>query len=215
MKSSVIIRGVAVVLLTLVAGSCALFESAAGGRDDGGPAGDTTRETGDERAGRPDSPERLDRGEAEATPREDGQSQADAEAGEETTGHTVLAAGDQSAVRIPLARAIADAQLWADFWAAHTANRPEPPERPAVDFDTETVVVLLLGERPTGGYGVRIVRVEESRRTVEVVVAVERPVPGETVTQALTSPYYIAMVPVSGKELVFTGDDVEAGFLGD
>ena len=35
------------------------------------------------------------------------------------------------------------------------------------------------------------------------------------VTQALTSPYLVASVPVAGKPVAFGGDDVEAGFEGD
>jgi hypothetical protein len=132
-----------------------------------------------------------------------------------TDGYRLLEAGQHAAVRIPLARAITSPDLWADFWSALNANDPDGPERPEVDFDEETVIVLLLGERPTGGYAVRIDEVIERRTEVVVVVAVERPEPGEMVTQALTAPYLVATIPMIGKPVEFAGDDVEEGFVTD
>jgi len=181
-----------VVLLAL--GSCSLVEPFTGDTDDRG--GDPPDRSAPDDAGeeRPEPP-------AEEAPPE--------------PGYDALARGQQSAIRVPLARAIADPALWADFWAALTANQADPSARPEVDFDEETVVVLLLGERRTGGYAVDIARVIEHRTEVEVVVRVERPAAGEMVTQALTSPYLVASVPVAGKPVAFGGDDVEAGFEGD
>ena len=126
-----------------------------------------------------------------------------------------IASGQQSAVRIPVARAVSHADLWADFWAAITANQPDPPTLPQVDFEHETVVVLILGERTTGGYSVGIAAVVERRLEVEVVVLVSRPPPGAMVTQALTTPYYVAAIPIVARDIVFTGDSLEVGFHGD
>ena len=166
------------------------------------------------RTGGDDEPERPDTG--ESAPQEPGpEPAAEPEEAPPAPGYEVLARGQQSAVRVPLARAIADPALWADLWAALTANQADPPARPEVDFDEETVVVLLLGERRTGGYAVRIDRVHDRRSEVEVVVDVQRPAPGDMVTQALTSPYFIAAIPVTDEPVVFSGDDVEAGFEGD
>lgn len=69
------------------------------------------------------------------------------------------------------------------------------------------VVVAYLGEASTGGYAIRIVRVEvqeardkkESRPVVTVTVARRRPGPDEFVTQAFTYPY--DAVPVATDQL--------------
>ncbi len=127
----------------------------------------------------------------------------------------VIAAGTQSAVRVPVARAVSSASSWRDIWYAITANQADAAEAPVVDFERETAIVLILGERPTGGYSVGIADIVERANEVEVVVAVSRPEPGEMVTQALTTPYSIAVVRIAGKEFVFTGDSLEAGFQGD
>lgn len=123
-----------------------------------------------------------------------------------------VAAGQQSAVRIPVARSITDPGLWADFWAAIHANETDPPPRPEVDLDNSTIVFLNLGERRTGGYAVGIEQILERRGAVEVVIRVDAPAEGAMVTQALTSPYYIASLPVTDTAVVFTGDDLETGF---
>lgn len=123
--------------------------------------------------------------------------------------------GPQSAIRVPFTRVIHDPELWLDFWAAHTANRLDAPSAPQIDFDRRHAIVLLLGERSTGGYAVRVSEVVERASRVEVVVEVQRPQPGDMVTQAITSPYFIATLPATSKEIVFTGDSVGAGFVGD
>lgn len=209
------LRLVTLALIALVAaGSCALLEPFTG---DSGEA-DAERPARSEPAERePDQPAPDEPTEAERQPPDEDAATDDAPAEElpPGPGYDVLARGQQSAVRVPLARAITDATLWADFWAAMTANQPEPPERPEVDFDEEIVIVLLLGERRTGGYAVRIEDVRENRGEIEIVVDVERPEPGEVVTQALTSPYFVATIPASGTPVEFAGDDVEKGFFGD
>lgn len=203
------LRTIAVIALIalLAVSSCSLVEpfSRDGGDDE------------PERPGTGESAPQEPEPEPEEAPDEDA-SDEDAEEPEEAPpapGYEVLARGQQSAVRVPLARAIADPALWSDLWAALTANRADPPARPEVDFDEETVVVLLLGERRTGGYAVGIERVRERRNEVEVVVDVQRPAPGDMVTQALTSPYFVATIPVTDKPVVFSGDEVEEGFEGD
>ncbi len=127
----------------------------------------------------------------------------------------VIASGQQSAVRVPIARAVTSPDLWTDVWAAVHANRHPQPERPPVDFGSETVVVLLLGERRTGGYEVRIAGVRSHNGVVEVDVEVEAPAADDMVTQALTAPYLIATIPYRDADVIFTGDDLERGFEGD
>ena len=130
-------------------------------------------------------------------------------------GWSVIATGQQSAVRVPAVGAITNDRALADVWGALFANRSPVPPIPAVDFAHETVILLLLGERRTGGYAVHIAEVIEYDRMVEIRVWVEKPAPDDMVIQVLTAPYTIATIPITGKDVIFTGDDVEEGFEGD
>lgn len=126
-----------------------------------------------------------------------------------------LSQGLQSAVRIPVARAITEPDAFAQVWAAITANDPSRPPLPQVDFAEETVLVVLLGERPTAGFASRVVDVQLATDIAQVRLQLIAPAPGAMVAQVVTTPFLIAAIPVTGVEVVFTGDPVEVGFLGD
>lgn len=51
------------------------------------------------------------------------------------------------------------------------------------------------GERPTGGYAIRITGGVEAGGDVTIRLATRRPAPGAMVAQVLTSPYAIAVIP--------------------
>lgn len=76
-----------------------------------------------------------------------------------------------------------------------TVGRGEPPQ---VDFATESVVILLAGMRPTGGFSVAPRGVRLDGRTLVVDAAINTPPPDAIVTQALTSPF--AAIAVSARE---------------
>lgn len=70
-------------------------------------------------------------------------------------------------------------------------------EPPAVDFAKESVVFLLAGSKPTGGWSVEPRGVTVEGDTLVVDAAINAPPPGAIVTQAFTSPY--AVIAVSTK----------------
>jgi hypothetical protein len=51
-----------------------------------------------------------------------------------------------SGVRVPHLAAVNDDAAWAALWAGHTSNISPAPPRPAVDFTTQTVAAVFLGE---------------------------------------------------------------------
>src|SRR6266516_6410732 len=83
---------------------------------------------------------------------------------------------------------------WTDLWARHTSNQQPAPPLPDVDFTREMVIAVFLGDKPTGGYGVEITRVDESRKAVFVYVHQTSPAPGDTVIQTITQPHHIIAV---------------------
>lgn len=82
-------------------------------------------------------------------------------------------------------------KLWAEH--AEDVNRPALP--PVVDFETQMVVVLALGNRPTGGYFVEVVDVELRGDTVRVLVAERTPSPGILQVQQPTQPFQFVALP--------------------
>jgi len=90
----------------------------------------------------------------------------------------------------PQAVAASDEAAYRRLWPA-TIGGGEPP---AVDFATESVVFLLAGSKPTGGWSVvpRGAAVESG--TLVIDAAIQGPPPGAIVTQAFTSPYAVVAV---------------------
>ncbi len=89
-------------------------------------------------------------------------------------------------------------QQWASLWQRINGTPPR-----ALDIATEMGVMVQLGERPTGGYQVRLLRsfTENGRYVVEYSEVA--PAPDRFVTQALTQPWVIAVVPASELPVVF------------
>lgn len=67
----------------------------------------------------------------------------------------------------------------------------------AASVGNSTIVAVFLGQRPTGGYSVKVVNAVVNGGVLTLVVQVKTPGPGSMVTQALTSPW--TMVRVDGK----------------
>jgi hypothetical protein len=63
------------------------------------------------------------------------------------------------------------------------------PRAPRVDWSREQVVVISLGPRSSTGYSLRIARVVERRRGVDVLVREQTPSLGEPVEARVTYPY--------------------------
>ena len=72
-------------------------------------------------------------------------------------------------------------------------------ERPQVDFDSESVIILLAGLKRTGGYSVEPRGVTLDGRVLVVDAVVKSPPPDAIVTMALTSPF--AVIAVNTKAL--------------
>jgi hypothetical protein len=63
------------------------------------------------------------------------------------------------------------------------------PRPPRVDWSREQVVVISLGPRSSTGYSLRIVRVVERRRGIDVIVREHAPSLGDPVEARVTYPY--------------------------
>lgn len=74
---------------------------------------------------------------------------------------------------------------------------------PAVNFEREMVVGVLLGERPTAGFSVGVTLVEDVEGTVVVQARETSPPADGFVAQVLTYPFQLAAIPAGGVEVRF------------
>jgi hypothetical protein len=112
-----------------------------------------------------------------------------------TAAQGAYAAGGSAEQRALLAT---DAATLAELWKTHVGGEPVP----AVDFSREAAVLLMGGERMTGGWSVvpQSVRLEENVLVVEAVV--QGPPAGSMTTQALTYPWALIAVSPNSIESV-------------
>lgn len=90
------------------------------------------------------------------------------------------------------------------LWSQHAGNEP----RPDVDFAVESVVLLQLGQRSTGGYSIEPQEVNERDGTLRVIAPVNSPGKGTIVTMAFTSPYaFVAVRSRDFHEAEWVGTD--------
>lgn len=70
----------------------------------------------------------------------------------------------------------------------------------------KTYLLAAMGEKPTGGYEIKIERVEETPNGEIVVVVTGRsPAPGQIVTQALTYPRDLVAIDQTDRKINFVG----------
>lgn len=90
------------------------------------------------------------------------------------------------------------ADRWRQFWQEYL-GRKQP-----VDFDESLhqAVYIELGVRPTGGYRVEVVRVCEDDKNLVLEYSEREPAPGQYVTQALTTPWVMVLLPRSDLRVI-------------
>ena len=73
------------------------------------------------------------------------------------------------------------------------------PKAPPVDFDRREVVVVSLGPRSSSGYSLRVERVVERRREIDVYLRERTPALGDLVDPRVTYPYRAITIPRTSK----------------
>jgi len=111
--------------------------------------------------------------------------------------------GHNSGISSERLEVIRDEASLADLWRVHTTWQDPVPEQPQVDFSTNMVIAMFLGDKPTGGYGLEVVGVVEEMDRWVVQLRADSAGSGCGVTTAQTQPYRILSVPRSGKNVSF------------
>lgn len=64
-----------------------------------------------------------------------------------------------------------------------------------IDFSNQSILVVYLGERNTGGYSIDISNIYWNKNNLIVQTSETKPQKGEMVTMAITNPYCIVKIP--------------------
>ena len=86
---------------------------------------------------------------------------------------------------------------WKEVWEKVVAFQIPKPKLPEVDFETEMIIAVFMGEQRTGGYSIDITRIIKEEEEIVVQVEEKYPDPDLLVTMALTQPYHIVVVKSS------------------
>ena len=81
-------------------------------------------------------------------------------------------------------------RLWSRFYGAQLTI----PAAPRLNFERETVIAVMLGDKPSGGFDVEVIRVFEEQNELYVDVKITEPAEGAVTSQALTSPWSLITV---------------------
>jgi len=100
-------------------------------------------------------------------------------------------AGSQCCVEQPVLRLITNQQQLEDLGCAHF-------EEWEVDLTQNDMIVATLGTQPTGGFAIDISAIQIVGDTLYVQGKTTVPGEDEMVTQALTQPYCVVIVPKTG-----------------
>lgn len=114
-------------------------------------------------------------------------------------------------------RHMTDAEVWSHYFTTVMAGGMLPtPPLPDVDFSTGAILVVDMGQKPTGGYGIvpgdREATIE--RGTLIVHVRLQTPDPGAFQTQVLTHPCLALGIPSEGYGRIEVYDEATQMLLG-
>ena len=92
---------------------------------------------------------------------------------------------------------------WIAFWNRHASRQRPVSEPPAVDFDNQTVLAVLMGQQSSGGYSIEIQSVYQVDGALEVNVMEREPDRNVMTISALTAPFHLVAIPKWEKEIRF------------
>ncbi len=113
---------------------------------------------------------------------------AGAQTGDSSLQLAVVAAEGYSGFAEPLRQVVRDTVEWRRVWGRIYAGVDPAPPLPSIDFAHEIVLVVALGERRSGGYGIAVDEVRLAGDRLRVQVRLDCPSPGVMTTMALTQP---------------------------
>jgi len=120
------------------------------------------------------------------------------------TGITTIARGDDSRVIEGRRFVVRDAHSFAAVWSGHAG--PES-QAPPIDFDTQMVIAVFAGHRPSPGFEVEVAGTRRDGDALVIIVNEREPPGGVVAAQVLVSPYHIVSLPREDGEIRFSTPD--------
>jgi len=104
-------------------------------------------------------------------------------------------AGTSGGFDRPLRTVVRDAAMLEEVWKKAQSAMAPVPKAPPLDFTKEMAILAAMGTRPTSGYSIEVVSVNEEGGKMVVWVAERSPGKEEIVTQVVTSPWHLVVLP--------------------
>ncbi|MGA9854825.1 MAG: protease complex subunit PrcB family protein [Gammaproteobacteria bacterium] len=131
------------------------------------------------------------------------------------SGANILATGSHSNIKDQMYQDIHNQADFDAMWSKAFANQSGAPDKPVVDFSKDMVLAIFIGEQPTGGFRIRISKVDTSGADIEVTF--DGIQPGQNcphVQVSKSEPFLIATIPASTKSVNFNPQSERAPACG-
>jgi len=110
--------------------------------------------------------------------------------------------GGYSGIGIRINYVIDDLETWETLWNDIHNTSTVTPETPYVNFTSEVIIAVFLGEFATGGYVAQITRISVSTTGLIVHIREEHPGPSCIVTMSITRPYLIVKAAIDSTQSI-------------
>jgi hypothetical protein len=107
-----------------------------------------------------------------------------------------------SGIDSPERTVIRNVAEWGSAWTRIHATRSPKPPLPPIDFTTRSVILVGMGKRPTGGFGILLTGASRTSNVVTVRYETTSPGKGCGVTLAETAPIDLAIITIKSGDFV-------------
>jgi len=114
-----------------------------------------------------------------------------------------LEQGSRSGYKDKGALIISDFKTFRDVWRNVHGSESGMP---TIDFSSQMVLAVFQGQKNTGGHSIRISEIVNNDGQLNVVVVETVPGSSCVVTQAITQPYHLVSIPITGQTINFKSE---------
>jgi hypothetical protein len=93
------------------------------------------------------------------------------------------------------------------LWEAAFVNYMLKEKAPVVDFKTQTVLLVALGEQNSGGSEIKVEQITETKEGLNVSVLNTKAGEGCVTSDVITYPYQIVQIEKAGKKISFSSTE--------
>lgn len=90
-----------------------------------------------------------------------------------------------------------------NLWNIIYATQLDKPPLPNVGFDTNVIIGIFSGEKPTAGFSIEVQKVMEKDGEIIVYIQETSPPQDSFQAQIITEPYHVIQIPKMDKPIVF------------